>query len=64
MKTYKTENGRQVGLDELVADNPVVPEDAAHLETAWDLIQSQIGDVSNGKQKQKRGALAGCGKTG
>ncbi len=27
MKTYKTENVRQVNLDELVADNPVVPED-------------------------------------
>ncbi|MEO5923820.1 MAG: hypothetical protein ABIR70_08350 [Bryobacteraceae bacterium] len=24
MKTYKTENARQVGLDELVADNEVV----------------------------------------
>ena len=57
MKTYKTENGRQVGLDELVADNPVVPEDAAHLETAWDLIQAEIG--SNSRRKQKRGALGG-----
>ncbi|MCU1259718.1 MAG: hypothetical protein JWO80_2603 [Bryobacterales bacterium] len=59
MKTYKTENDRQVGLDELVADNPVVPQDEAHLETAWDLMQNKIGDVGNSKQKQKRGALGG-----
>jgi len=57
MKTFKTENGRQVGLDELVADNPVVPEDLAHQETAWDLVQSEIG--SNSRRKQKRGALGG-----
>ncbi|BDC49298.1 hypothetical protein F183_A16140 [Bryobacterales bacterium F-183] len=59
MKTYKTENERHVGLDELVADNPVVPEDEAHLETQWDLIQSELG--SNSKRKQKRGGL-GNGK--
>ena len=59
MKTFKTENARQVGLDELVADNPVVPEDLAHQETAWELMQSQIGDGGNGKHKQKRGALGG-----
>ncbi len=55
MKTYKTENARQVGLDELVADNAVVPQDAAKIETAWDLIQSELG--SNSKRKQKRGSL-------
>ena len=57
MKTFKTENGRQVGLDELVADNPVVPQDLAHQETAWDLVQSELG--SNSRRKQKRGALGG-----
>ncbi len=59
MKTYKTENARQVGLDELVADNAVVPEDAAHVETQWELMQQQVGDAGNGKHKQKRGALGG-----
>ena len=58
MKTFKTENQRRVGLDELVADNAVVPEDQAHLETAWDLIQSDLLDAG-GKQRQKRGALGG-----
>lgn len=56
MKTYKTENGRLVNLDELVADNPAVPMDAAQIETAWDLMQTELG--SNSKRKQKRGGLA------
>lgn len=56
MKTYKTENARQVNLDELVADNVVVPQDEAHLETAWDLMQTELG--SNSKRKQKRGGLS------
>jgi uncharacterized repeat protein (TIGR02543 family) len=57
MKTYKTENDRQVGLDELLVDNAVVANDQAHLETAWDLIQSELG--SNSRRKQKRGDLGG-----
>jgi uncharacterized repeat protein (TIGR02543 family) len=52
MKVYKTENARQVGLDELVADNPVVPQDVAQVETGWYLVQSRIG--GNGKRNQKR----------
>lgn len=60
MKTYKTENVRQVNLDELVADNPVVPEDPAEIETQWDLLQTDIQDVGgNRKRKQKRGPLGG-----
>lgn len=60
MKTYKTENERQVGLDELLVDNPaIVPNDAAQLETAWDLIQSDLTAGRNGNRKQKRGPLGG-----
>lgn len=59
MKTYKTEINRQVNLDELVPDNPVVPEDQAQLETSWDLMQTELG--SNSKRKRKRGGL-GAGK--
>ncbi len=55
MKTYKTEIARLANLDELVADNPVVPEDAAQIETAWDLMQTDL--TSNSKRKQKRGGL-------
>jgi hypothetical protein len=58
MKTYKTENARQVNLDELVADNPVVPEDPSEIETQWELLQMDIQDPG-GKQKQKRGSLSG-----
>jgi len=56
MKTYKSDVGRQVNLDELIADAAVVPEDDAHLETAWDLMQTELG--SNSKRKQKRGGLS------
>lgn len=59
MKTYKTEIARQVNLDELVPDNPVVPQDPAQIETQWDLLQTELG--SNQKRKQKRGGL-GAGK--
>jgi hypothetical protein len=52
MKVYKTENQRQVGLDELVADNPVVPQDPAQVETSWYLVQAKLG--GNGKRQQKR----------
>ena len=52
MKTFKTENGRQVGLDELVADNAVVPMDPAQIETAWEIVQQKIGD-GPGKRKKK-----------
>lgn len=39
VKVYKTELDREVGLDELVGGNPVVPEDPALVETAWKLLQ-------------------------
>lgn len=52
MKVYKTEIPRQVGLDELVADNAVVPQDPAEVETSWYLVQAKIG--GNGKRQQKR----------
>jgi hypothetical protein len=58
MKTYKTENLRQVNLDELVADNLVVPQDPAQIETAWDLMQTDLLDAG-GRRRQKRGALGG-----
>jgi Divergent InlB B-repeat domain len=56
MKVYKTEIARQVGLDELVADNPVDPEAANQVETSWFLVQAKIG--GNGKRNQKRNQAA------
>ncbi len=59
MKVYKTELPRPVGLEELLSDNPAVPQDPAQLETSWYLLQARAG--GNGKRNQKRnqGALGG-----
>ncbi len=41
MKTYVRQLPREVTLDELITENPlVVPMDAAQLETNWELLQS------------------------
>ena len=47
VKVYKTELQREVGLDELVDDNPAVPQDPGTLETGWKLLQ--YNPNSNGK---------------
>lgn len=39
VKVYKTEVQHDVVLDDLLAGNPVVPEDPALLETGWKLLQ-------------------------
>src|SRR5260370_42263599 len=39
VKVYKTELQREVGLDELIDDNPIVPQDASLLQTGWKLLQ-------------------------
>ena len=39
MKVFKTDMSREVFLDELTSDNPVVPQQAAQLETEWVLMQ-------------------------
>lgn len=46
VKVYKTELQREVGLDELVDDNPIVPQDPGLLETGWKLLQ--FNPTSNG----------------
>ena len=58
MKVYKTELPRHAILDELLSDNPAVPQDPALLETAWTLMQAQVG--ANGKRNRNRnqGGLA------
>jgi len=50
MKTFRTQLNRQVGLDELVSDNPLVPQDVNQIETEWELMQ----DTPNVEGKQKR----------
>jgi List-Bact-rpt repeat protein len=39
IRVFKTELDREVVLDELTSDNPIVPQDPTQVETAWDLIQ-------------------------
>lgn len=57
MKTYKTENVRHVNLDELVADNPVVPEDPAEVETEWEVIQTDL--QMQGQNQKGKGVNSG-----
>lgn len=59
MKVYKTEHKRKVGLDELVTDNVVVPQDPAQEETSWYLVQAKIGGKGKRNQKRNQGALGG-----
>jgi hypothetical protein len=54
MKVFKTELDREVGLDELMTDNPIVPQDPAHLETEWTLVQAEPASNSNGSRRRKR----------
>jgi hypothetical protein len=39
LRVYKREARRFVKLEELLSDNPVVPEDAVETETEWELIE-------------------------
>lgn len=52
LKVYKTELTREVALNELTSDNPIVPQDPTTLETAWKLLQQSppTGHKQRGKQ--------------
>ena len=54
VKVFKTELPREVTLDELMSDNPVVPQDAAHAEVSWEILQADPPSGGNGKQKRGR----------
>ena len=59
VKVFKTELQREVGLDELVSDNAIVPQDAAHLETEWEIVQQEPAGVDGGRQRRRnQGGLA------
>ena len=53
MKVFKTELQREVGLDELLGDNPIVPQNAAQAEVAWEVVQASPATV-NGKRNRTR----------
>ncbi|MBZ5557597.1 MAG: hypothetical protein LAO77_10030 [Acidobacteriia bacterium] len=53
MKVFKTELQREVGLDELLGDNAIVPQDPAQLEVSWEVVQASPATV-NGKRNRTR----------
>lgn len=60
MKVFKTELPREVGLDELLGDNPIVPQDPAQLEVAWEVVQASPATVTgkrNRTRSQNRGGV-------
>jgi hypothetical protein len=57
VKVYKTELQREVGLDELVDDNPIVPQDPGLLETAWKLLQFNPNTNGNSGILRNQGGL-------
>jgi hypothetical protein len=59
VKVFKTELPRAVTLDELMSDNAIVPQDAAHAEVAWEIIQAEPASNSNGnrRRRQNQGGL-------
>lgn len=59
VKVFKTEVQREVSLTELVSDNALVPQDAAHAEVAWEILQAEPASNSNGtrQRRQNRGNL-------
>ncbi len=52
VKVFKTQLNREVNLDELVSDNAVVPQDAAHAEVQWEIVQ--VEPVSNSHSNGNR----------
>lgn len=56
MKTYVRQLPRQVTLDELITENPlVVPMDAAQIETNWELLQADPpGEAGRRNRGQSR----------
>lgn len=56
VRVYKTQLNREVSLDELVTTNAIVPQDAAHVETAWEIVQQEPVSHShgNGNRGQRR----------
>ena len=54
VKVFKTELTREVTLDELMSNNPIVPQDAAHAEVAWEIVQAEPASNGNGTRGRHR----------
>ncbi len=53
-RTYKVELQRALSLDELVADNVVVPGDLAQLESDYQVLQDEPASGGNGRRGRHR----------
>jgi Divergent InlB B-repeat domain len=54
VKVFKVQLNREANLDELVSDNAVVPQDAAHLEVEWEIVQQEPASNSNSNGNRRR----------
>lgn len=45
MKTFITQLPREVSLDELMTDNPIVPQAAAQIEVNWEVVQAEPANI-------------------
>lgn len=61
VKVFKAELQREVTLDELMSDNAIVPQDAAHAEVSWEILQADPPSNSNSNNRQSRGRRGNSG---
>jgi hypothetical protein len=54
MKVFVTQLRREVVLDELMADNPIVPQDPSEIETEWALLQAEPASGGDGTRRRHR----------
>jgi hypothetical protein len=54
VKVFKTQLNREANLDELVSDNAVIPQDAAHVEVQWEIVQAEPVSHSNRDGNRQR----------
>lgn len=60
MRVFKVELQRELSLDELMADNPVVPADLSQLEADYGIVQQEppSGGTGNRRRKRNQGNIA------
>jgi hypothetical protein len=54
MKVYKNEITREVALEELTSDNPLVPQDITQIENDWVLMQPAPPPDGNHRQRNRQ----------
>ncbi len=59
VKVYKSELLHEVALEDLVADNPEVPQDPGKVETSWKLLQFNPNSNGNSGVLRNQGGLNG-----